>query len=68
MKALRPPVFYKHASAFRGQLQHWTPGRLGQAIAIITQAELDCKTTGMPTRVICSRALMRIAQAARSRN
>ena len=68
MKALRPPVFYKHSAAFRGQLQHWSPRRLGQAIEIVTQAELDCKSTGMPTRLICSRALMRIAQAARTRN
>lgn len=68
MKALRPPVFYKQTAAFRGQLQHWSPNRLGQAIAIVTQAELDCKSTGMPARLICSRALMRIAQAARTRN
>ncbi len=68
MKALRPPVFYKQQAAFRGQLQHWSAHRLGQAVAIVTQAELDCKSTGMPARLICNRALMRIAQAARARN
>jgi DNA polymerase-3 subunit delta len=35
-------------------------------LSILLEAELDCKTTGMPDRALCSRALLRIAQAARA--
>ena len=66
MKALRPPLFYKQQQAFRAQLRQWTPARAAQALDLLTQAELDCKSTDMPTEVICARALMRIAQAARA--
>jgi len=66
VKALRPPVFFKRATAFRAQLRQWTPDRLAQALDLLTQAELDCKSTGMPAETICARALMRIAQAARA--
>jgi len=37
------------------------------AMDIITEAENDCKVTGYPPETVCSRALMRIAQAARAR-
>jgi DNA polymerase III subunit delta len=66
MRALRPPVFFKRAPAFRAQLRQWTPERLVQAMELLTQAELDCKSTGMPAETICARALMRLAQAARA--
>ena len=66
MKALRPPVFFKEQGAFRAQLRQWAPDRLAQAMELVSQAELDCKSTGMPAETICARALMRIAQAARA--
>ena len=65
MKALRPPVFFKLEDAFRLQLGRWDAGRLGGALELLTEAELDCKTSGLPARVLSGRALMRIAQAAR---
>ena len=43
----------------------WRPQRLAQALAILTEAEFDCKTTGLPAEAICGRALIRIANAAR---
>jgi DNA polymerase-3 subunit delta len=64
MAQLRPPVFYKHHERFRRQLQLWPMDRLVSALAIVTQAELECKTTGMPAPAVCHRALMRIARAA----
>ena len=67
MKALRPPVIFLHADRFRSQLRQWSAGRLGTALGLITDAELECKTTGMPVEAVCSRALLRIAQAARAR-
>ncbi len=65
MKSLRPPVIFIHADGFREQIRRWSPGRLASALDMLTSAELDCKTTGMPAPAICGRTLMRIAQAAR---
>lgn len=66
MKRLRPPVFFKHQPIVRGQLQLWSPRTLVQAMTIVTEAEVNCKSTGMPDRALCGRALVRIANAARS--
>lgn len=65
MAALKPPVFFKRKDGFRGQLHRWPPGRVGMAMEILVEAEVDCKTTGMPDEVVCGRVLMRLAQAAR---
>ena len=66
MVALKPPVFQGLRDQFRGQTRRWDGKRLAGALEIVTEAELDCKTTGTPVDAICSRALMRLAQAARS--
>ncbi|MCW9040054.1 MAG: DNA polymerase III subunit delta, partial [Rhodospirillales bacterium] len=67
MKKLRPPVFFKQADVFRAQLRVWRPRRIADALEILTEAELDCKINVLPAETICGRALMRIAQAGRSR-
>lgn len=64
MEALRPPVFRRDRDRFRRQMRAWSADRLSQALEILIEAELDCKTTGLPAEAICQRALMRIAQAA----
>ena len=64
MARLRPPVFQRSRESFRRQMALWPVERLGPALDILTEAELDCKTTGMPDQAICERALMRIAHAA----
>ncbi len=64
MAQLKPPVFQKNREAFRRQMALWPPERLAPAIAILIEAELDCKTTGMPEQAICERALLRVAHAA----
>lgn len=66
MKSLRPPVIFKQADRFRDQVRRWRPDRLAVALEMLTEAEMDCKTTGMPASAICGRTLMRIAQAARA--
>ena len=66
IRSQRPPIFFKHQSLVQRQLQHWRPHRLAQALAILTEAELDCKTTGLPSDAICGRTLIRIANAARA--
>jgi DNA polymerase III subunit delta len=64
MAQLKPPVFQRNRESFRRQMALWPAERLGSAIAILIEAELDCKTTGMPERAVCERALLRIAHAA----
>ncbi|MHA1598475.1 MAG: DNA polymerase III subunit delta [Alphaproteobacteria bacterium] len=65
MKSLRPPVFFAHENAFAGQLNRWRTDRLAAALDLLSHAEIDCKTTGMPTEAVCGRVLMRIAQMGR---
>ena len=64
MAALKPRVIYPVAERFRSQLRRWPAERLARALDILTEAELECKSTGRPPEVMCGRALMRIAQAA----
>ncbi|MDC0655118.1 DNA polymerase III subunit delta [bacterium] len=66
MARLRPPVFFKQRNEFSSQLQRWTPATIGRALEIVTEAELDCKTTGMPAAAVLARALVRISAAART--
>jgi DNA polymerase-3 subunit delta len=64
IETLRPPVFFKHKTPMAQQLKGWTPQRLAQAMEMLVQAELDCKTTGMPADAVCGRTLMQITRAA----
>ncbi len=64
--ALRPPVLFLHADAIKAHARRWQADRLTRVLAILLEAELDCKTTGMPDVAVCSRALLRIAQAGRT--
>jgi DNA polymerase-3 subunit delta len=65
ISALRPPVFYKNRPALRAQAEHWSLSYIAQALDILGEAEIDCKTTGMPDEEICARALIRIGAAGR---
>ena len=65
MASLRPPVFFKFTDAFANQLRLWSPARLADAMVLISEAEADCMTTGLPAEALCSRVLMRIGQAPR---
>jgi DNA polymerase-3 subunit delta len=62
--SLRPPVFFKRLPAFSGQVRRWKRDGLLRALTRLMEAELRCKTTGLPAEAICNRALMEIAQAA----
>ena len=66
IKSLRPPVFFKQADVFRGQVRIWPTGRLGQALVSLSEAEVQCKTTGMPTDTICDQTLLRLGATARA--
>jgi len=64
---LRPPVLFKLRDRLIAQAGRWTPDRLAAALDLVAEAELQCKTTGLPDQAICSRALMAVANAARAR-
>jgi len=66
MRSLRPPIFYKFEPRFRTQLGAWKLGRLQQLLSRLTQAELDCKSTGFPDETICRRVLSGIGRANRA--
>ena len=64
MRSLRPPVFFKQQDRFKRQLRLWPPPRAAQALSLLTEAELNAKTTGFPAEAICRDALLRIARRA----
>lgn len=62
--ALRPPLIYKFKNRFLRQAQDWPLPQVGRTLDILQEAEIQCKSTGMPAEAICHRALLRIAGAA----
>ncbi|MCK6449953.1 MAG: DNA polymerase III subunit delta [Alphaproteobacteria bacterium] len=64
LRSLRPPLFFKRAPAFRRQLQTWRGDRLAIALSRATQAELRCKETGQPGRLICERLFVELTARA----
>ncbi len=65
LKELRPPVFFKQADQFRAQLCHWPSQRLGDALDALGEAEVACKTTGLPAGAVCNQALLRLTTLGR---
>ncbi len=66
MMSLRPPVFFKFKGRFQAQANRWTESLLARGLGVLTEAELAAKSTDMPTEAVIERALIQIAQAARS--
>ncbi len=64
MARLRPPVFFRRQDAFQSQMGRWPRNWLDRALARLNQAEIDCKTTGLPDRAVAERALLDITRAA----
>lgn len=62
--ALRPPVFWKDKRGYEAQLQRWSTPLLARALDLALEAEIDCKTSGIPSEAAVGRAIMRLAQAA----
>ncbi|NNG05689.1 MAG: DNA polymerase III subunit delta [Inquilinus sp.] len=67
LSALRPPVFFRTKPRMRRQLDRWRHDRLADALERLVDTEAECKRTGMPANVLCSRALLQIANLARRR-
>lgn len=66
IKSLRPPLFFKEEANFRRALSLW-PRTVGiqKALAVLYQAELKIKTSGMTPELLADRALSGIAAKAR---
>lgn len=64
LKGLRPPVFFKRTQAFQSQARNWAPNLIQAALGLLVDAEIQCKTTGLPDRAICERALLALARKA----
>ena len=62
MAALRPAVFFKQKPRFRDQIKRWSAARASDALALLIETEILCKTTGMPAETICRQALFDLAQ------
>lgn len=58
---LKPKLFFKDSDLFRMQASAWRRGHALRALDILSEAEGQCKTTGLPDRAIAMRACMRIA-------
>jgi DNA polymerase-3 subunit delta len=64
MDALRPPVFFRLQPQFRRQMDVWRGAQLGDGLMLLAETELECKRTGAPQRLLCRRALFRVAELA----
>lgn len=64
VSALRPPVFFKRSGSFRAQVGKWRSGTVGGALEALTEAEIRCKSTGVPGPATCERALLQLATRA----
>ncbi len=65
IKSLRPPVIFKFTQAFAGQLRLWPQDQAARALDMLLEAEMSCKSSGMPPQAVCARAFMSLCQAAK---
>ena len=66
IKVVRPPVMFMFAQQFLAQLCMWTPSNIRTAIELLTNAEIECKSTGLPQSIIGERALLQLNQIVRT--
>lgn len=63
LKEIKPPILFLFIDEFLGQVNRWSVNKVENALNLLTQAEIDCKTTGMPMNAICGRILLRLSKA-----
>jgi DNA polymerase-3 subunit delta len=63
--SLRPPIFFKNKDRFIRQTTRWQTKAIHNALQILTDAEAACKSTGTPTELVCSRAIIAISNSVR---
>jgi len=57
----RPPIHFTRMASFRSQLRNWSAERLGEALDLLLETEILCKSTAVPSEAACGRALFMIA-------
>ncbi|NDE90442.1 MAG: DNA polymerase III subunit delta [Alphaproteobacteria bacterium] len=62
VKSMRPPIFFKREAQMQKQLRSWTLGKVMDAMCALLEAEMKCKTSGMPAERLGERALYNVAR------
>lgn len=65
VRALRPPAFYDAGASLERQARSWSPPLVARAVALLTEADLRCRSTGSPANAIVGQALQAIASMAK---
>ena len=60
----RPPIHFRRKSSVGAELRLWSAARAAQALTRLLEAEIACKTTGWPARVLCQEALFAVCAEA----
>ena len=63
LRVVKPPIMYLFTDQFVQQLGRWSSPKIDRALVLLTNAEIKCKTTGFPVKLICGRALMTLSLA-----
>ncbi len=67
VEGLRPPVFWKHRGRVAAQLRTWPAPQLIRAEQDLLEAEILCKSSGLPASVVAERAALTLARRAARR-
>lgn len=62
VKSMRPPIFFKREAQMQKQLRSWTPAKVMDALCALSEAEMKCKTSGLPADRLTDRALYNVAR------
>ena len=68
LRRMRPPIHFLRAASFKAQVSRWNGGRLLDALDLLLDTEVLCKTTGVTAAAVCGRALFNVAAMSRMRN
>ncbi|MCG8594791.1 MAG: DNA polymerase III subunit delta [Kiloniellales bacterium] len=64
VEGLRPPVFWKHKGRITAQLRCWPASQLLRAEQELLEAEILCKSSGLPASIVAERAALTLARRA----
>ena len=67
VKTARPAVFFRRVGAFTRALDLWSSAALEAAMAGLSQAERNCKRTGVPDHTLARHGVMTLARRAMAR-
>jgi DNA polymerase-3 subunit delta len=67
LAGLIPPVPYSVRGLFLAACRRWSGARAGRTLALLVEAEMRCKTTGLPEDVICAEILLRLGDLTEKR-